>query len=277
MVDLQPAFGKTLPAGAKSAPAGRSRPPGGFWHRPEWMNLVADALIVLASVAIGYAAVKTIVRMPVFGLKELVVVTPLNRVTKAQLEYAAISSMQGNFFTVDLDLARKAFENLPWVRRAQLRRRWPGVVEVSLEEHEAVAYWRSVDSGDTRLVNTEGEMFDAASNASLPVFSGPPDAGKLMIEQQRHLDELLKPMGRHAVALTLSGRHAWQIKLDDGMVIELGRNEDKAQIDERLKTFVANWPLLRKKFEDRKIMVADLRYPSGFAVRVEGEQHKGVQ
>lgn len=277
MTDHQPAFGKTLPAAAHGAAAGRSRASSGFWQRPEWMNLVADVIIVLASVAIGYATVKSVVRMPVFGLKELVVVSPLNRVTRAQLEYAANSAMQGNFFTVDLDSARKAFENLPWVRHAQLRRRWPGLIEVSLEEHEAVAYWRSADSGDTRLVNTEGEMFDAASNADLPVFSGPPDAGKLMIAQRSHFDALLKPMGLHTVALTLSGRRAWQLKLNDGMVIELGRNEDKAPLDQRLNSFVTSWSRLNKKFDGKKIMVADLRYPSGFSVKVEGEQRKGVQ
>jgi len=276
LTDHQPAFGKT-PQAARGAPGGRSRAESGFWHRPEWMNLVADALVVVATVGLTYAAVKAVTRLPVFHLQELVVTSPLNRVTRAQLEYAATSSMQGNFFTVDLESARKAFENLPWVRHAQLLRRWPGVIEVSLEEHEAVAYWHSVDSGDTRLINNYGEMFDAASNADMPVFSGPTDAGVLMIEQRHHFDDLLKPTGLHVVALTLSGRHAWQIKLDNGMLIELGRDDDKAPLDARLTRFVAAWPQLQGRF-DRKIVVADLRYPSGFAVRTtENDQRKGVQ
>lgn len=276
MTKHQPAFGKT-PMAARGAAGGRSRAENGFWHRPEWMNLVSDVLVVIASVAIGYAVVKAVTRLPVFHLQELVVTSPLNRVTRAQLEYAAQSSMQGNFFTVDLDAARRAFENLPWVRHAQLRRRWPGVIEVSLEEHEAVAYWHSVDSGDTRLINNYGEMFDAASNADMPVFSGPTDAGALMIERRVHFDQMLKPIGRHAVALTLSGRHAWQVKLDDGMVLELGRDDDKAPLDDRLTRFVAAWPQLQAKF-DKKILIADLRYPNGFAVRTaDSDQRKGVQ
>jgi len=276
LIDHQPAFGKTPPA-SQNTVGGRSRALSGFWNRPDWMNLIADVLIVIASVGLGYAAVKAVMRLPMFGLQELVVSSPLMRVTRAQIEYAAQSSMQGNFFTVDLESARKAFENLPWVRHAQLRRHWPEGIEVYLEEHEAVAYWRSVDSGDTRLVNSYGELFDAASNADMPVFSGPPDATKLMITQRRHFDEMLKVMGRHTAALTLSGRHAWQIKLDDGMVLELGRDEEKSPIDQRLTRFVAAWPQTLAKF-DRKIVVADLRYPIGFAIRtIENNQRKGGQ
>lgn len=276
MTDHQPAFGKTTPA-ALGAAGRRSRAESGFWHRPDWMNLVSDVLTVIAVVGLSFAAVKAVLRLPVFSLQELVVTSSLSRVTRAQIEYAANSSMHGNFFTVDLEAARRAFENLPWVRRAQLLRRWPGVIEVTLEEHEAVAYWRSADSGDTRLVNRRGEMFDAASNADMPVFSGPPDAGLAMIVQREHLDSLLKPLQRHVVALTLSGRGAWQLKLDDGMVLELGTDGDKAPLDQRLTRFVAAWPQLQEKF-GKKIAVADLRYPSGFAVRMaEGEQRKGVQ
>ncbi|MBK9218643.1 MAG: cell division protein FtsQ/DivIB [Uliginosibacterium sp.] len=276
MTEHQPAFGKTLPA-AHGAAGRRGSAESGFWHRPDWMNLVSDVVIVLALVGLSFAAVKAVLRLPVFSLQELVVTSSLNRVTRAQIEYAANSSMRGNFFTVDLEGARKAFENLPWVRRAQLLRRWPGAIEVFLEEHEAVAYWRSTDSGDTRLVNSHGEMFDAASNADMPVFSGPADAGLVMIERRKYFDALLKPMGRRVLALTLSGRQAWQLKLDDGMILELGTDEDKASLERRLSRFVAAWPQLQER-AGKKIAVADLRYPSGFAVRMmDGEQRKGVQ
>lgn len=276
MTDHQPAFGKTLPA-ATGATARRGYAEGGFWHRPDWMNLVSDVLIVLALVGLSFAAAKAVLRLPVFGLQELVVTSSLSRVTRAQIEYAAQSSMRGNFFTVDLDGARKAFENLPWVRRAQLLRRWPGAIEVYLEEHEAVAYWRAIDSADTRLVNSHGEMFDAASNADMPVFSGPPDMGLAMIERRKHFDALLQPLGRSVRALTLSGRQAWQLKLDDGMVLELGTDDAKLPLDQRLSRFVAAWPQLQER-AGKTIVVADLRYPSGFAVKMtDGEQRKGVQ
>jgi cell division protein FtsQ len=263
----QPAFRK----GTAKARAGERV---GFWNRPDWMNLVSDVLLVLASVTLGYAAVKTALRSPWFGLHDVVVMAPLEQVTGAQLEYAAASSLRGNFFTVDLDQARQAFEKLPWVRRAQLRRRWPATVEVNLEEQQAVAFWHDTETTDMRLLNRYGEIFDAASNAQMPVFSGPPEDASLMLAQRQKMDDALKPLGRHIAALALSSRMAWQLKLDDGLVIELGREQIQAPLDQRLNRFIAAYPQATERL-GAKMMVADLRYPSGFAVRVAAPDNKG--
>jgi cell division protein FtsQ len=272
MSGQQPAFGKVQPA--RSPEAGARRIAKGFWHRPDWMNLVSDVLILVASVLLGFAVVKVAVRMPLFGLREVVIVSPMSHVTSAQLEYVAASALGGNFFTVNLEKGRKAFENLPWVRSAQLRRLWPGSIEVSLEEHVAVAYWRSTDSGDTRLVNSYGELFDAAANESMPVFSGPAEASNQILLQSHRFNDLLQPINRKVVAASLSGRQAWQIKLDDGMVMELGKDQLKAPLEERLTRFVSMWPQLSSAL-GRPVQVADLRYQSGFAVRATGgEQGK---
>ncbi|MEC5397752.1 cell division protein FtsQ/DivIB [Uliginosibacterium sp. H1] len=259
-----PAFGRN-PGAARGKP-GAARAAGGFWHRPELMNLVADVLLLVASVAIGYAVVKAVARLPVFGLQEVVVTSPLGQVTGAQLEYAASSSLRGNFFTVNLEDARAAFEKLPWVRSAQLRRVWPATVELSLEEHAAVAYWRGSE-GDMRLMNSEGEVFDAASNADMPVFSGPLDRAPSILARYREFDEMFRSIGRHVAGVALTSRMAWQLRLDDGMVIELGRDQIKAPIDDRLKRFIANYPRMQERL-DHRVAVADLRYPSGFAVRL---------
>jgi cell division protein FtsQ len=69
--------------------------------------------------------------------------------------------LTGNFFTVNLDATRAAFERMPWVRSASLRRLWPDGVELSIEEHRAVARWTPQD-GESRLVNRQGEVFPPA-------------------------------------------------------------------------------------------------------------------
>ena len=77
-----PAFQSTSPVGDK--PTGRSgakKGEGGFWHSAEWMNLVSDVLLLVASVAIGYAVVKTVLHMSLFELRQVVVTTPLGQVT----------------------------------------------------------------------------------------------------------------------------------------------------------------------------------------------------
>lgn len=247
----------------------------GFWHRPDWMNLVSDVLLVIASVLISYAAVKAVLRAPWFGLHQVVIASPIGQVTAAQLEYAAASSLRGNFFTVDLGAAREAFEKLPWVRHAQLRRVWPGTVEVTLEEHAAAAFWRDTESADVRLLNTFGEIFDAASNAALPVFSGPPDAGKLMLSRRQEIDGVLQAANKKVTELTLSNRFAWQARLADNMLIELGRDQGgDGKTLARLQRFVAVLASTEEQL-GAPIHVADLRYPNGFAVTAQAANKKG--
>lgn len=274
MTAKQPAFAKTR--GASEREAGTRTPSAsGFWHRPDWMNLVSDLLILMASVMIVVGGIRAILDSPLFGLQEVVVTTPMSHVTRAQLEYVAASALGGSFFTVNLENGRRAFENLPWVRRASLRRVWPGSIVVSLEEHQAAAYWISPDSGDTRLVNTFGELFDGASSAGMPTFTGEPESSGRMLAQLKILDELFKPMDRKVAALSLSGRQAWQVKLDNGLVVELGKDQPRAPLEERLKKFVKVWPQLTASLP-RPVQVADLRYPTGFAIRMTGgEQRKG--
>ena len=238
----------------------------GLWDRPQLLNLISDVLMVVGAAGLGYAAVAALSRLPAFPLREVVVMTPLAQVTNAQLEYVARSSLRGNFFTVDLDDVRASFEKLPWVRRADVRRRWPGGVEVRLEEHVASAYWRVGETGDMRLVNRYGEVFSAASNARMPVFSGPEGSSGMLLAKFDEFAGKLGPLGKQLVGVSLSAREAWQLKLEDGLTIELGHDQVKAPIDERLARFVRNYPKARTEL-NMNVAVVDLRYPSGFALR----------
>jgi len=256
-------------SGAGRTPA-RAREREGVWHRPGVLNLISDVLMLFAAVALGYALVVWFLSRPLFPLREVVVLTPPAQVTTAQLEYVARRAIRGNFFSVDLEAVREMFEKLPWVRRAEVRRRWPDVLELRLEEHQAVAYWTVSDSGETQLVNRQGEVFVAASNAEMPAFSGPQGSAAYLQAKHREFGAVLEPLGRRLVSLALSAREAWQLKLDDGMVIVLGRDQEKAPIGERLARFVRAWPQASERI-GVQVAVADLRYPSGFALTPVGD------
>jgi cell division protein FtsQ len=238
----------------------------GLWHRPQVLNLIADLLLVLGATGLGYACVSAVSRLPVFPLQAVEVVTSLNHVTTDQLDIVARSSLKGNFFTVNLDDVRTSFEKLPWVRRADIRRRWPGVIEVRLEEHVATAYWRVGDTGDMRLVNRYGEVFTAASNAKMPVFTGPEGSAGVLLTKFNQFAGKLGDLGEHLVGVSMSAREAWQLKLDDGVTIELGHEQPGQSLDERLERFVSQYPKARAQL-NLKVAVVDLRYPNGFALR----------
>jgi len=237
----------------------------GLWNRPALLDLFSDVLMLFAAIGLGWALVTWFLSRPLFPLRELVVLTPPGQVTEAQLQYVARTAIRGNFFTIELDSVRSAFEKLPWVRRAEVRRRWPDGIELRLEEHQAVAYWTSTESGDTRLVNRQGEVFTASSDASMPAFSGPQGSAATLLARYETYSGMLKPMGASLKGLMLSAREAWQLKLDNGVLIVLGREQERAPLEARLKRFVAAWPEVRDSI-GLQVAVADLRYPGGFAL-----------
>lgn len=241
----------------------------GLWHRPRLLNFISDLLVLCATAALGYAAVLWVMTRPIFPLEEVVLLNDPGKVTVDQLEYAARQGIHGNFFTVDLDQVKVAFERLPWVRSAQVRRHWPGGVELRLDEYEAAAYWKNAGSDEQHLVDPSGAIFNASSDASLPTLSGPPGSAAYLLAKYALFNKAVEPLGHRLEALTLSARQAWQLRLDDGMVLQLGRDQPKSTADARLERFVRAWPATAQQLNNIKVAVADLRYPGGFALRPE--------
>ena len=243
----------------------------GFWERPELMGLVADLLLVFAAAALTYSAVLALSRLPFFPLREVVVENAPSQVSRAQIESAARSSLAGNFFTVDLDSVRAALEKQQWVRRASVRRHWPDGIFLSFEEHVAAARWqRASDRQEAQLVNDHGELFTVPpenDQQSLPLFAGPEGSAALVLARYHDFSALLGPLARTPRAVALSPRLAWQLRLDDGLLLELGRDQAKHPLEERLARFVATYGQVKARAR-AEIAAIDMRYPNGFALRL---------
>ncbi len=240
----------------------------GFWDRPMLINLLADVLLLAGGVLLAWAGIMALQRLPILPLRELVVATPVDHVSRAQIEHAARSALIGNFFTVNLDTARTTFERMPWVRSASLRRIWPDGVELRLEEHRVAARWTPQD-GEARLVSTRGEVFLATSDEALPQFVGPEGSAVRVLERFRAFGEVLAGAGYTLVGIHLSAREAWQLRLADGVVLELGREQTKHPLADRLDRFARHYAEAGRATRDRLrgIGVVDMRYPNGFALR----------
>jgi cell division protein FtsQ len=163
----------------------------------------------------------------------------------------------GNFLTVDLEAVRNTFGKLPWVRAARVRRVWPQSLEVMLEEHVALARW-----GDAALVSRHGEIFNAASEEQLPLFEGPEESSIEMVRQYRAFSRLLRPLEQNIDYMKLSPRHAWRVRLENGTMLELGREQTEARLERYVLAHV------RGAFAfDQRLSYVDLRYSNGFAAR----------
>ena len=128
-----------------------------MWDKPDILNRLSDLLVVAALLGLLYGGAAWVVQLPIFPITEVRVATPLTHVTREQVESIVRREVRGNFFTLHLSSTRLAFEKLPWVRRADVRRQWPGALEVVLTEHVPLARW-----GKSALVNVHGEVFEAA-------------------------------------------------------------------------------------------------------------------
>ena len=248
-----------------SRPAKQPRPESGFWHQPTLINLVADVLIVSASLALAWACVVALQRLPFFPLRELHVAGDLGHVQRAQIEHATRTMVSGNFFTVDIDGTRKAFETLPWVRRVEVRRQWPDRLELAIEEHVPVARWKTSGKTD-QLVNSHGEVFSGSVDLPLPVFSGPEGTSAEVLARFREFDKALSKIDRHPRAVALSAREAWQVRLDNGLLLDLGRDQAKLPLADRMARFVEYYPAAQTR-APFTVVAVDMRYPNGFSLR----------
>jgi cell division protein FtsQ len=248
-----------------------------FWHDARLMNLAANALMAVAIGAMLAGAGWWLAQRPMFALRTVVIEPageslPLRHVNTTLLRAAGLRQVPGNFLTVDLGAVRDAFERVPWVRRAQVRRIWPNALRIGIEEHQPLATW-----GDGRLVNRHGELFaanaaEAEEDAPLLEFSGPEGSELEVTKRWAELRRQVAPLQLHLEAVALSPRYAWSVRLDNGLTLMLGR-EQGLPISERVARWVALYPHVQARL-NRRADTIDLRYPNGFAVHAPGALEK---
>jgi cell division protein FtsQ len=244
------------------------------WNDPLALNRLTRILVMAAFAFCAYTMVKWVAARPLFAIRALTVEAPdgaaLDHVTGQQVAKACLPRLTGTFFTADLEDARGAFEALPWVRHASVRRQWPDRLVVVLEEHRALARWN--DEAGNRFVNLNGEAFnapgEAKTGAALPLLSGPDGSEKDVARRYGEVRDLFGRIGKTPAEVALSPRQAWTIKLADGLAIEVGREQPQASVSARLERFVAHYGATVGRIA--RVDTVDLRYPNGFAVRVPG-------
>jgi cell division protein FtsQ len=220
-----------------------------------YLVLGAGIVAGMAVLAACFGAVYWLLLPQHFPLTRVELKGDFQKTGRAELE-AALPRLSGNFFAADLAEVRVSLERLPWVRNVAVRRAWPSRLEVTIEEHVALARW-----GDDALVNTYGERFPGKTKDVLPTFIGPAGTQAELARRYARFNAIVAPLDARIERVALSQRHAWQLRLSNGLHVALGRDADLAET--RLRRFVEVYPAMNNKNE-----YVDLRYPNGFAVRV---------
>ncbi len=242
-----------------------------MWNKPHLLNAIADLLMLAASAALLAAAAVWLVRVPSLPVHQVVFAEPLAHTRRLEIEQVLPAAIKGNFFSLNLEMVRGTLGGLPWVRKVDVRRIWPARLEVRIEEHRPLARW---GEGRGELVNSYGEVFAAllpeAELAALPLLYGPPGTASEVLKRYSELVGTFRTVNEKPIQVILSPRLAWQLKLENGMLVDMGREQPKAPVGVRLQRFIEVYPETVAKRAIRPTVV-DLRYPNGFAVRVAGE------
>lgn len=236
------------------------------------MNQIASILLMVCVVLVLAAGAWWALRHPAFSIGRIVVQGELLHNNAVTLRANVAPQLTGNFFTIDLYAARAAFQQVPWVRTAQIRREYPRTLQIVLQEHHAVAHW--VSESGTSLVNVQGEVFEADSGDDLddlPRLQGPQGQSALVFKMYGLMTQVLEPLGMAPTELTLSHRGGWHMVALSGAVIELGGGTPE-EVYQRTQRFARTLVQVTARHGRRpdSLESADLRHMGGYALRLRG-------
>ncbi|MEL7044924.1 MAG: FtsQ-type POTRA domain-containing protein [Pseudomonadota bacterium] len=225
-------------------------------------------LFALAAIAgIAMLALEALRSLPV---ERIVVGGKLENLRHAAVREALAGELGDGLLFLDLDTLREDLESLPWVYRAELRRRFPDTLEVRVVEQVPIARW-----GATAYLNHEArviEVADAKRWADLPAIRGPEGSAARLMSHYQRLRIDLAPLALTPVALAEDDFGQLAVTLNNGAALQLGDRDFRG----RLQRFVALW---RSELvhSDTAVRRVDLRYETGAAVAfAEVEQVAGL-
>lgn len=246
-----------------------------MWHNVRILNAISNTCMAVFIIAVVTGVIGWLIQKPVYALQTVKVQSSdgkeLLHVNAMTVKSIALPNIKGNFFTVDLNEVRTAFEAVPWVREASVRREWPDRLIVSLEEYQPLGIW----GNEGQLLSTKGDLFtvnmaEAEEDYDLLKFSGPEGSEREVLARYKEFCKRFAQIHLVPKEIRLSNRYAWSVRLDNGMNVEFGREKDRNTISDLMDRLKEAYPQLAEKTGDG-IESIDMRYPNGLALKLKGK------
>jgi cell division protein FtsQ len=196
-------------------------------------------------------------------IRAITIEAPFQRVSALQIEEAINDELRHGFLSANLSLIQQRIVALPWIDQANVVRRWPDMLQITITEQVPAAIW-----GDRGLLNTRGELFVASARhipAELPRLSGPPGRSSEVALRYLEVRKNLIPLGLDVRRVHLDARGAWDMTLSNGVDVRLGRRD----VTERTDLFLAVVANIVSSRET-DIEFVDMRYSNGFTIGWKG-------
>lgn len=186
--------------------------------------------------------------------------------TPTDINDALADITQQSFLSVDLNAVSEQLVALPWIESAQVTRRWPATLAVSVTERKAAYRW-----GDSELVDDMGNRFANIDNSifgELPKLEGVAGFETTVMEAYHQLNSALGASAKYLEIdrFVLNQHLSWELHLQSGVVVKFGRDDYPQRLERFAQAFQA------QKFPDfEQLDVLDFRYNRGFAVKWKPE------
>ena len=220
------------------------------------MAHLAAPVLAVAAVVATYLVSANMLDRPIRSIE---ISGPFQRVTALQIEEAISGELEDGFVSADLARIQSRIVELPWIDAATVARRWPSRLRISVTEQVPAAIW-----GERGLLNVRGELFVTEARhipAELPRLSGPEHRSDEVARRYLQVRDRLIPVGLDLRRVHLDPRGAWEMTLQNGVEVRLGRREVDARTDLFLD-IVADIITGRAA----EIEYVDMRYSNGFTI-----------
>ena len=230
-------------------------------HWVFWFGLVFFSTVVIGILMGSWLITEKVIAEEGTPVTSLVITGEMPFTVRQDILIAIETIDLSNFFKVDVNDVQYQISQLPWIYSVSVRKKWPNELKIYVVDQLPVAQWNS-----DFLINNEGITFQADLSrikTRLPQFYGPKGTELLALENFINMNRLLNFSEFSIDELVLSERFGWQLTLNDGVLLNLGR-EDRVK---RIQRFMDVYPIIKKKKEDnQQINYIDLRYDTGVAV-----------
>lgn len=226
------------------------------------LRKISVPLFAIGVIALCYRFSAELLDQPI---RSITIEGPFQRVTALQIEEAISEDLVDGFFSANLQRIQQHVVDLPWINAANIARRWPGRIEISVTEQVPAAIW-----GESGLLNTDGELFVADARhvpAELPRLSGPDDQASVVAKRYLKMREQLIPIGLDVRKVHVDARGAWEMTLQNGVNVRFGRKDVAART-----TLFLDVAASIISSREAEIDYVDMRYSNGFTI---GWKHAG--
>lgn len=238
-------------------------------HWGFWVGVCFFALVILSIATLCWHLVEKMSADESVPVTSVVIGGEMPYTQTRDIEVAIENVNLGNFFQVDVDEVRQRVADLPWVYSVSVRKKWPNELKIYVVDQTPVAVW----NGDF-LINKQGVAFQADISRVthyLPAFFGPEGAEETALENYVNLSKLLEYDEIRIDEVMLSERYSWQLTLDDGVTLNLGRENRVQRIQRFLDAYLE---IKSHEKSGQTIDYIDLRYDTGLAVGWKEVQNK---